>query len=66
MSVGARVKRVVGGNAADFAEWPWFAQLLTWDNEQKNFSKHKCGGSLLNKNWVVTAAHCLYKGKVSM
>ena len=25
MSVGARVKRVVGGNAANFAEWPWFA-----------------------------------------
>ena len=46
---GARV--VNGENAAPHA-WPWQISLRV--NGQ-----HICGGSLIDPNWVVTAAHCV-------
>jgi len=51
-----RVKRIVQGWEADFAEWPWQATLLM---KRRQEWEHFCGGSLLNRNWVITAAHCV-------
>ena len=42
-SSGRRVKRIVGGEDADFGEWPWKVKL-TYPT-----GYHKCGGALLNK-----------------
>lgn len=42
---------IVGGTAAAAGEFPFIVSL------QKN-GAHFCGGSLLNANTVVTAAHC--------
>ncbi|XP_037957454.1 trypsin-like [Teleopsis dalmanni] len=44
--------RVVGGTAAATNAAPYIVSL------QQN-SVHYCAGSILNVNWVVTAAHCL-------
>ena len=55
-SAHARVKRVVGGEDANFGEWPWFAQLIKYDRLTPEPS---CGGALLSKKWVITAAHCV-------
>uniref|UniRef100_A0AAR2II40 chymotrypsin n=1 Tax=Pygocentrus nattereri TaxID=42514 RepID=A0AAR2II40_PYGNA len=44
--------RIVNGEEAVPHSWPWQVSL------QDIFGWHFCGGSLINENWVVTAAHC--------
>ncbi|XP_015273456.1 PREDICTED: coagulation factor IX [Gekko japonicus] len=48
--------RVVGGRNSKKGEVPWQVHVL--NNEQKGF----CGGSIINENWIVTAAHCIAAG----
>lgn len=43
---------IVGGRDARPGSWPWQAQMFV-------FNSHYCGGTLVNNEWVVTAAHCV-------
>jgi hypothetical protein len=48
----APAKFVVGGSPADITKFPWAVSLFVRN-------RHSCGGSLITKNTVLTAAHCV-------
>jgi secreted trypsin-like serine protease len=47
---------IVGGNPADPGEYPWQVALV--GPGQPAATGQFCGGSLVDENWVLTAAHC--------
>lgn len=50
--MGQMMQRILGGEIADEHGFPWIASI-------RILGYHKCGGSILNSYWILTAAHCL-------
>uniref|UniRef100_A0A3B4C5X9 pancreatic elastase n=1 Tax=Pygocentrus nattereri TaxID=42514 RepID=A0A3B4C5X9_PYGNA len=55
--------RVVGGEVAKPNFWPWQASLQALEGSHY---RHICGGVLIKKQWVLTAAHCFDNDNVSL
>lgn len=49
--------RIIGGYEATPGEWPWMTALV--ERGEEAYLGQFCGGSLIDAQWVVTAAHCV-------
>ncbi|XP_031619831.1 serine protease easter-like isoform X2 [Contarinia nasturtii] len=55
-------ERIVGGEESSIFEYPWFALIeYTKTGESPRFI---CGGTLIHKDYVITAAHCINEPKL--
>ncbi|XP_052074215.1 chymotrypsin-like serine proteinase [Mytilus californianus] len=55
-NVDGLTSKIVGGSNADISEYPWQVSLQL---RSSGSWYHICGGSIINNNWAVTAAHCV-------
>lgn len=47
-----REPRIVGGNSTYVGEFPWAVSI-------QRHKSHHCGGVIVGKRWILTAAHCV-------
>lgn len=50
--------KIVGGDTAVRGSWPWQVSI-------QYLGSHFCGGSLINNNWILSAAHCFQSAQTS-
>ena len=50
-----KLPRIVGGEEASPNSWPWQVSIQAKTAVERS---HICGGTLINKEWVLSAAHC--------
>lgn len=50
---------IVNGYESKEGDWPWHASILHIDIDLN--IQYKCGGTLLNSNSILTAAHCVFE-----
>lgn len=48
--------RIVGGSNAVPGQWPWQVSVFYK-------GRHWCGGSIIDNQWIVSAAHCFHEDK---
>jgi trypsin len=44
--------KIIGGSSISISMYPWQVFLIS--------GNYQCGGSMISRDWVVTAAHCVY------
>lgn len=49
-------KRIIGGRVAPFAALPWQAHI--------RIAEYQCGGCLISRHFVITAAHCIEQARM--
>ncbi|MEM7126577.1 MAG: serine protease [Chloroflexota bacterium] len=50
---------IVGGEEAEEGEWPWIVAIVKQGVSNNRFAQI-CAGTLIDREWVLTAAHCTF------
>src|SRR5690606_20851846 len=58
------IARIIGGNPTYQEDLPWQA-LVYIDTGNDGLDVFQCGGVIIDKNTVLTAAHCITEGSVT-
>ena len=64
MSLSYERARIIGGTDVVRGMWPWQVLIESFFQREGDLRpawRTRCGGSLINDEWVVTASHCLYE-----
>jgi len=56
-----RPGKVIGGTGASIEDAPWQVAMLV-KGDEPTWYRQFCGGSILNEEWIITAAHCVEPG----
>ena len=55
------IPRIIGGSCSKCGVYPWFAEIRSSSPRSDKPGAHLCGGTLVDRYTVLTAAHCFTK-----
>ena len=57
-SVYRKFGRIIGGTSAEYGMFPWQAGIRNILSSYRRLHAHKCGATIIDEYWVLSAAHC--------
>jgi secreted trypsin-like serine protease len=53
-----RIAKIVGGNSAEYGMFPWQVGIREVKTGTRQITEHHCGGIIISRHWILSAAHC--------